>query len=159
LLRTPIADLSLSGSLQIFRKICILHARKEEDGGSDRGGVGGAGDAGGRGDGQQVPAGREARSNGAVAAAEAAVRDVQWHGEGGVPLLAVVRRGRRRVPHLRGHAEDAVPELRRVRDRAPGDRSDRRRLRRADPATVQQAVISSALLAIRGRRARFWCCG
>ena len=129
-------------SLEIFPEdLSIQHVR---DGGPDRGGVGGAGDAGGRGDGQQVPAagGQEARRGGAVAAA--AVRDVQRHGEGGVPVLAVVRRGRRRVPDLCGHQEDAVPELRRVRDRPPGARADRSRLPHAAPATVKQPVIGSA---------------
>lgn len=68
------------------------------------------------------------------------MRDVRRDGEGGVPLRAVVRRGRLRVPDLRGHAPDAVPELRRVRDRPPGARADLPR-RRASPAADEHAVI------------------
>lgn len=140
MLRSPIAHLS-----PICRDFHQEDLARAGNGGADRGGVGGAGDAGGGGDGQQVHPGGEARGGGAVAAAaEAAVRHMQRDGKGGVPVLPVVRRGRLRLPDLRGHPEDALPELRRVRDRAPGARADRHRLRHATPATGEHAVIGPA---------------
>jgi hypothetical protein len=45
------------------------------------------------------------------------------------------------VPELRWHAQNALPELRRLRDRPPGARADQHLLRQA---TVEQPLIDSA---------------